>query len=646
MAKNILFGNVMPSPSTPVATGNANADAAIRELQAWPMSPYVPMARPTGKEYVAAVRTAEAVGPAALLGLLDDAAVATGVSQWSDKHLASLATADRKLFKTHYEQVLAALAVRKAYLHWLIGAVCNTPAGLDRALEIVTKGTLAARLVAADSLWSNLQDSEAKRRLAHALDLRRWDGEDDRLERVYRAGVALLGNLDPAGAHDHYAELLSTRALKKPGGNVRADSLLYGLIATEQPDPRWTATVLPLLKTELDNLAIMLLAKLPADPIARAPLCEFLPKPDAKAGWWHDGAVVQLARVADRSSLPWLVAALKASWMNWPAVFEGFRRVGDPAMAHVIREWLADNGAPDRNKVGLPLIKDLERKGAAPKPSAPLLAKPAKPAPVRPVLKYKRVAAFKRPKLDTLAVQTEVYRKAFAAGGLAKYFELLAQRAVLMIPKRVDETKLEPGHTKLGGNPDLPAKTEWPRVAGEPLTFLAQIALREVAPFLPKRVLPASGLLSFFMGTDPDGSAGYCENARVIFTPIRAKLIRREVPEDFANRIYQAATVEFHAALRLPSPSNKHVTKLLKGKALASYEQDVFDDSPALPQLLGFRNHGWDAEEPATAQMLLQLTGDSQTDMEFGDMDFAAFYIAKQRLAKADFSKVWPRVGD
>ena len=39
-------------------------------------------------------------------------------------------------------------------------------------------------------------------------------------------------------------------------------------------------------------------------------------------------------------ALPWLIGALHASWMNWPAAFEGFRRVGDPAMAHVIREWL------------------------------------------------------------------------------------------------------------------------------------------------------------------------------------------------------------------------------------------------------------------------------------------------------------------
>ena len=46
------------------------------------------------------------------------------------------------------------------------------------------------------------------------------------------------------------------------------------------------------------------------------------------------------------------------------------------------------------------------------------------------------------------------------------------------------------------------------------------------------------------------------------------------------------------------------------------------------------------------AGALLQLTGDAQSDMEFGDCDFLTFFIDKKRLAKADFSKVWTHVGD
>lgn len=69
--------------------------------------------------------------------------------------------------------------------------------------------------------------------------------------------------------------------------------------------------------------------------------------------------------------------------------------------------------------------------------------------------------------------------------------------------------------------------------------------------------------------------------------------------------------------------TNRHLTKLLKGTRLDSYEQEVYGEPPLLPQLLGYRVHGYDAEEPATAQMLLQLPGDDQTEMEFGDVDVA-----------------------
>ena len=44
--------------------------------------------------------------------------------------------------------------------------------------------------------------------------------------------------------------------------------------------------------------------------------------------------------------------------------------------------------------------------------------------------------------------------------------------------------------------------------------------------------------------------------------------------------------------------------------------------------------------------MLLQLSGDTQSDMEFGDADAVSFFVDKKALAKGDFSKVWPRLGD
>ena len=461
-------------------------------------------------------------------------------------------------------------------------------------------------------------------------------------------GSRCCSRVDPAAAFERYASLLAAEAATTPHGRNRAQALLYGLINSKSVDPRWAAISFALLHDQwLSNLVLMLLEQLEPDPSWVEPLCAFLPAPTQTDGFWSGYAVKALARAADARALPHLIAALRASWMFWPAVFEGFRKVDDPAMAHVIRDWLASNGAPDCNAVGEPLIAHLERNGPAPR----AVFEPDEPTPEptreRPTLSYAKAEPFAKPKLDSLAKLTKLYAKAFADAGLSAYFERIAQRAVWMIPKRVDERRLALGLTKLGGHPELPAKTKWPRVEGEPLTFLAQIALAEFVGLLPDGALPTDGLLSFFMGNDPSGAAGYCENAKVLYTPPDAELVRHEVPADFCDVIYQAAKVRLHPTLRLPSPSNRHVTKLLKGAKLDAYASEVWDDTaPILPQLLGYRDHGYDAEEPATAQMLLQLPGDDQTEMQFGDAEVLAFFIDTKRLAAGKFTKVWPHIGD
>ena len=73
----------------------------------------------------------------------------------------------------------------------------------------------------------------------------------------------------------------------------------------------------------------------------------------------------------------------------------------------------------------------------------------------------------------------------------------------------------------------------------------------------------------------------------------------------------------------------------------------MFDETaPLLPQLLGYRDHGYDAEEPATSELLLQLPGDTQTEMEFGDGEVLGLYLASAKLAAGEFGKIWPRLGD
>ena len=56
-----------------------------------------------------------------------------------------------------------------------------------------------------------------------------------------------------------------------------------------------------------------------------------------------------------------------------------------------------------------------------------------------------------------------------------------------------------PNRSKLGGLPELPNDTEWPRINGRPMEFLLQVYLSECSEFFSGRVeLPSRGVLFFF----------------------------------------------------------------------------------------------------------------------------------------------------
>src|SRR5262245_49418102 len=87
--------------------------------------------------------------------------------------------------------------------------------------------------------------------------------------------------------------------------------------------------------------------------------------------------------------------------------------------------------------------------------------------------------------------------------------------SIRLVPQVAAE-ELPLGASRIGGCPDLPKGTNWPRrsdAAGEdpaewednsPLRFIMQVNLAEVAPFDVADVLPKTGLLSFFYFHVPD----------------------------------------------------------------------------------------------------------------------------------------------
>src|SRR5262245_20056404 len=85
----------------------------------------------------------------------------------------------------------------------------------------------------------------------------------------------------------------------------------------------------------------------------------------------------------------------------------------------------------------------------------------------------------------------------------------LLRPSIRLLPQPAQETRL--GGSRIGGLPDLPERAQWPvylgppkpdaaweAFKGEPLSFLLQVNLAEVAPFDVEGLLPASGMLYFF----------------------------------------------------------------------------------------------------------------------------------------------------
>jgi uncharacterized protein YwqG len=93
---------------------------------------------------------------------------------------------------------------------------------------------------------------------------------------------------------------------------------------------------------------------------------------------------------------------------------------------------------------------------------------------------------------------------AFTAAGLARMtpaLDRLAKPSIRLRTAPAREAQMPVGASKLGGRPDLSASTAWPAWRGLPQSFLMQIRLVELRPFLQGTLaglLPEQGMLWFF----------------------------------------------------------------------------------------------------------------------------------------------------
>lgn len=96
----------------------------------------------------------------------------------------------------------------------------------------------------------------------------------------------------------------------------------------------------------------------------------------------------------------------------------------------------------------------------------------------------------------------ELIEKSPLSKKIKKLTELL-KPTLLIQPQSIAEDALPRGASRFGGAPDLPPTVQWPVVRGVPLSFIAQICLRELHAVWGQQLpLPLSGWIYFFAETD------------------------------------------------------------------------------------------------------------------------------------------------
>jgi uncharacterized protein YwqG len=209
------------------------------------------------------------------------------------------------------------------------------------------------------------------------------------------------------------------------------------------------------------------------------------------------------------------------------------------------------------------------------------------------------------------------------------------------------------GGTRAGGRPDLPEGVDWPISAGEeaepePMPFLLQVNLAEVAPFDADGLLPASGLLSFFFYTVDEDSG---EEGRVLYFPepvpaLKSRKLPAAIPED---RRYRSLALQPRLRWTLPDHSEiemddfeswwQLVASADKAQGITSYRGDDFQ--------LGGNPH-W--IQPGTGarpgqELLLQVSPDYDggrlsTRMAWGDGGNVYFLIGTNDRKAGRFDRV------
>lgn len=242
----------------------------------------------------------------------------------------------------------------------------------------------------------------------------------------------------------------------------------------------------------------------------------------------------------------------------------------------------------------------------------------------------------------------------------------------------IDIRHLSIGQSRIGGMPDIPLDMDWPIKQGIPLSFIAQINLRDLKENDGERVLPNCGHLYFFYdsneqpwGFDPKDRGAW----KVIYIREQDALVRASIPK--GGTVHKLCKIKVQQEYNLPGWESIAVKSmkldwdevdLLFG--LQDRISNLYKTKGSIHRLLGhpdeiqgemqlgcqLSSHGLycgdstgysdprrGALEGGAAdwRLLLQIDSDDNVDMMWGDCGRIYFWVEDSKLKQLEFEDTW-----
>lgn len=274
-------------------------------------------------------------------------------------------------------------------------------------------------------------------------------------------------------------------------------------------------------------------------------------------------------------------------------------------------------------------------------------------------------------------ITKEDYEKVFKQYGLVNkwtFFEKHLKPEIWIKLTEFDENNMIIGQSKIGGHPDLPKNTDWPKEKnGKYFLFLAQINFKELDNNEIDEI-PKSGIIYFFYSEDYTSS-------KTIFIKDLSSLERKEAPNTISlsrssaynsnlnSGVFNSCNIEFINTYSLPNSQYKYVSKQLKEQEEYKY-QEIPKYSGYITKLFGHPNiiqspmeyecelinrgyNNWaerstldekEKQEISNNQhdwkLLFQIDSEKETKMMWGDVGRLYFWIKEKDLKEQNFDNV------